>query len=121
MRLKHNKKRNTAFVYEALVRELTTSVVKNDKNKQTKVFTIMKEHFHSGTELHKELDLYKTLYETKEMDKRLAEKIVYEAKQRYSSLNKGLLFREQSALINKINKTGSTILSKTLSEINFYL
>ena len=32
MRLKHNKKRNTAFVYEALVRELTESVVKNNKN-----------------------------------------------------------------------------------------
>ena len=31
---KHNKKRNTAFVYEALVRELTESVVKNNKNKQ---------------------------------------------------------------------------------------
>ena len=30
MRLKHNKKRNTAFVYEALVRELTESVVKNN-------------------------------------------------------------------------------------------
>ena len=37
MRLKHNKKRNTAFVYEALVRELTESVVKNNKNKQNKV------------------------------------------------------------------------------------
>ena len=27
MRLKHNKKRNTAFVYEALVRELTDAFV----------------------------------------------------------------------------------------------
>ena len=34
MRLKHNKKRNTAFVYEVLVRELTKSVVKNKKDKQ---------------------------------------------------------------------------------------
>ena len=34
MRLKHNKKRNTAFIYEALVRELTESVVKNNRNKK---------------------------------------------------------------------------------------
>ena len=32
MRLKHNKKRNTAFVYEALIRELTTSIIKKNKN-----------------------------------------------------------------------------------------
>ena len=45
MRLKHNKKRNIAFVYEALVRELTESVVKNNKNKQNKIVGIIKEHF----------------------------------------------------------------------------
>ena len=28
MKLKHNKKRNTAFVYEALVREVAKAVVK---------------------------------------------------------------------------------------------
>lgn len=110
MRLKHNKKRNTAFVYEALVRELTKSVVKNNKNKQIKIVSIMKEHFAKDTELSKELDLYKSVYETKDIEKRLAEKIVLEAKARYSNLDRTGVFREQSALINKINKT----LSKNL-------
>ena len=105
MRLKHNKKRNTAFVYEALIRELTKSVVKNNKNKQNKIVSIMKEHFAQGTELSKELDVYKSIYETKSIEKRTAEKIVTEAKQKYSGLNKGTIFKEQSALINKINKT----------------
>ena len=41
MRLKHNKKRNTAFVYEALVRELTESVVRNNKNKQNKKINLI--------------------------------------------------------------------------------
>ena len=41
MRLKHNKKRNTAFVYEALIRELTKSVVKNNKHKQNKIVSII--------------------------------------------------------------------------------
>lgn len=105
MRLKHNKKRNTAFVYEALVRELTKSIVKNNKNKQMKIVSIMKEHFAKGTELNKELDLYKSVYETKDIERNIAEKIVVEAKQRYSNLDKKAVFQEQSALINKINKT----------------
>jgi len=35
-KLRHNKKRNTAFLYEALVREVTKSVMgKSDKSKET--------------------------------------------------------------------------------------
>ena len=105
MRLKHNKKRNTAFVYEALIRELTSSIVKNNKNKQTKIVSIMKEHFKEGTELNKELSLYKSIYETKDIEKNLAEKIVTQVKEKYSELNKKAVFHEQSALISKINKT----------------
>ena len=105
MRLKHNKKRNTAFVYEALVRELTESVVKNNKNKQNKIVSIIKEHFSGSSALKEELNLYKTIYETREMDKNIAEKIVYQVKEKHDSLDKKKLFKEQSALINKINRT----------------
>jgi len=105
MRLKHNKKRNTAFVYEALIRELTKSVIKNNKNKQNKIVSIMKEHFSSESTLSQELELYKSIYETKEIEKRLAERIVVEAKQQYCNLDKKKIFKEQSALINKINRT----------------
>tara|TARA_R110001592_G_scaffold287355_1_gene556098 strand:+ start:4463 stop:5290 length:828 start_codon:yes stop_codon:yes gene_type:complete len=105
MRLKHNKKRNTAFVYEALVRELTESVVKNNKNKQNKIVSIIKEHFTGDSVLKEELELYKSIYETRDINKNTAEKIVVEVKDRYNSLDKRKLFQEQSALINKINKT----------------
>ena len=105
MRLKHNKKRNTAFVYEALVRELTESVVRNNKNKQNKIVSIIKEHFTSESVLKEELNLYKSIYETREVEKNTAEKIVYQVKERHETLDKKKLFQEQSALINKINKT----------------
>tara|TARA_Y100000114_G_scaffold132437_1_gene131191 strand:+ start:615 stop:1454 length:840 start_codon:yes stop_codon:yes gene_type:complete len=108
MRLKHNKKRNTAFVYEALVRELTESVVKNNKNKQNKIVSIIREHFAGDSMLKEELSLYKSIYETKELEKTTAEKIVVQVKQKHDSLDKKKLFQEQSALINKINKTLST-------------
>jgi len=104
MRLKHNKKRNTAFVYEALIRELTTSIIKKNRNKQNKIVSIIKEHFHSESSLNEELGLYRSIYETTEIDKNLAEKIVSEAKVCYSKLDKKKIFKEQSNLINKINR-----------------
>lgn len=105
MRLKHNKKRNTAFVYEALIRELTESVVRNNKNKQNKIVSIIRDHFGNKSALKEELDLYKSIYETRHIKKATAEKIVVEAKEKHSSLNKKEIFKEQTALINKINKT----------------
>jgi len=108
MRLKHNKKRNTAFVYEALVRELTESVVKNNKNKQNKIVSIIKEHFGGSSVLKEELELYKSIYETREIEKNLAEKIMYQVKEKHDGLDKKKLFQEQSALINKINRTLSS-------------
>ena len=104
MRLKHNKKRNTAFVYEALVRELTESVVRNNKNKQNKIVSIIKEHFTSDSLLKRELDLYKSIYETRHIKKNLAEKIVVQVKEKHESLDKKKLFQEQSTLISKINR-----------------
>jgi len=105
MRLKHNKKRNTAFVYEALVRELTESVVKNNKNKQNKIVSIIKEYFTGSSTLREELDLYKSIYETRDIEKTTAEKIMYQVKEKHEELDKKRLFQEQSALINKINRT----------------
>lgn len=105
MRLKHNKKRNTAFIYEALVRELTESVVKNNKNKQNKIVSIIKEHFGNNSLLKEELELYRTIYETRDLEKTTAEKIVVQVKEKHDSLDKRKLFLEQSALINKINRT----------------
>ena len=108
MRLKHNKKRNTAFLYEALVRELTESVVKNNKNKQNKIVSIIKDHFNTDSVLKEELELYKSIYETRHIEKTTAEKIVYQVKEKHDSLDKKKLFQEQSALINKISRTLST-------------
>ena len=105
MRLRHNKKRNTAFVYEALVRELTKSIIKNNTFKRNKIVQVMKEHFKKDSSLLEELEIYKSLYETSELDAVTAEKLMIEAKLAYSKLDKKKLFIEQSALIKKINKS----------------
>ena len=65
MKLKHNKKRNTAFLFESLVREMTKAVINKDMDRKQKVLAIIKEHFQKGSELSKELEIYKSVLDTK--------------------------------------------------------
>ena len=44
--MKHNKKRNTAFLYECLIKELTKAIVREDKKRQTFTKNILREFFH---------------------------------------------------------------------------
>ena len=104
MKLKHNKKRNTAFVYEALVREMTKAVVKKDDKRRILIIKIMKEHFVNDGILAKELQLYKALEETKGLDIYTAERLIKEARIDYYKLNKDDIFESQTRLINIINK-----------------
>lgn len=103
-KMKHNKKRNTAFLYEALVKELTKSVVKKQAGRKRSIVSILKEHFSKGTILHSELTLYKGIHETRKMERKIAEKLLFESKIEYESLSKQEIFNEQSKVINKINK-----------------
>ena len=107
-KIRHNKKRNTAFLYEVLVRELTKSIVNNNDDRKNTILRIVKEHFAAGTALKKELQLYRDLYESDSLHPFVCEKLIYEIKVAHSSLDKKQIFNEQTALINKINK----ILSK---------
>ena len=42
--MKHNKKRNTAFLYECLVKELTKAIVRNDNDLKSKITEVIKEN-----------------------------------------------------------------------------
>tara|TARA_R100000008_G_scaffold85680_1_gene76287 strand:+ start:1784 stop:2623 length:840 start_codon:yes stop_codon:yes gene_type:complete len=102
---KHNKRRNTAFIFEALVRELTKTVINKDDSLKNKIVKVIKEHFKNDTELNKELELYKALRNTYDLKHESAEKLVAEAKKEYNRLNQDKIFNEQSSLIKRINKT----------------
>jgi hypothetical protein len=104
MKVKHNKKRNTAFLFETLVRELTRAVIRKDINTKNDVTSILKEHFAAGTVLHKELNLYRSLYETKNLPRGTAERLLSEVKSQYSLLEKKNIFSEQGNVIRKMNK-----------------
>jgi len=116
MKTKHNKKRNTAFLYEALVRELTKSIVGHNKEKTQQIKDIFKEHFSTDSELLKELNCYRALSETdrsEPLDHYTAEKMIFSAKKEHESLNLKTIFKEQSQVIKKINTQLSTQVFKT--------
>lgn len=104
MKNKHNKKRNTAFLYEIIVRGITNSIL--EKNEQNKNFLIKvcKTFFSKDSILKKELELYKTINESYELSENLAEKLLNEAKNEYNNLNKRNIFDQQTKLINVLNK-----------------
>ena len=113
MKLRHNKKRNTAFIFEALVRELTKCVVDRQAEKKEKVVALIKEHFRGSSLLAEELKLYKVLTENKGLgevgiDFNAAHRVLQETKGQYNKLDKEEIFVEQSHLIKTINR----ILSK---------
>ena len=101
---RHNKKRNTAFLYEALVREIAKSVISKEPQRNDVITSLIKEHFIQGAEMTKELELYRALAATKNLDSYTAEKLIQEAKLAYKKIDKKKLFIEQSRLISKINR-----------------
>ena len=101
--MKHNKKRNTAFLYESLVKEMTKAAIQSDEQAKGAIALILKEHFHVSSILHRELSLYKTLCEVRNVERRTAEKILQEVKRVYHTLGETDIFDEQSQVIKKIN------------------
>ena len=102
MKNKHNKKRNTAFLYEVLVKELTKAIVAKDSSKKVEIAKALKTYFGKSTLMYEELKIYKSLMEDG-LSKELSEKIVTEAKSCKEKLDRKSLFNEQTKLISYIN------------------
>ena len=105
MKMKHNKKRNTAFLYESLIKELTRSIVKKDNTQRKKIIEIIKKYFYKNSPLKKELNLYNTLMETKSLNKEYNLRLMYEVKKDHNRLDQKQLFNLQTKLIKEINES----------------
>ena len=104
MKTRHNKKRNTAFLFETLVRELTRATIRKDETARDTATAILKEHFSSSSILGRELGLYRTLYETRGITQNTAERMLTEVKAQHSKLNKDEVYSAQGKVINRVNK-----------------
>ena len=116
IKLKHNKRRNTAFLFEALVKELTKAAINSNEKKKKEITGVLKEFFQKGTILSNELELYKTLYETRNIAEKDAQKIFNEVRRAYSGLSHPHIFQAQSQLISQVNKrVGPQVFSNFVS------
>jgi hypothetical protein len=103
-KFKHNKKRNSAFLYETLIQELTKAVFEKNVERQQTILSMVKESFSKNTLMYKELKLYESLTKTKNVDELTAEKIINETKKQHSSIDQKDLIKEQNSLSRKISK-----------------
>lgn len=104
MKVKHNKKRNTAFVFEALVREATAAILKKEDDRKNKVISVIKKHFYDGSILKRDLECYRSLYENQDLDKETSEKIFKEVRMQKHLIDSQGLFKQQTELIHDVNK-----------------
>ncbi len=104
MKFKHNKKKNSAFLYEVLILELAKTINKKDFNKRKAILETLKTYFSKNTLIGKELKIYKSIASTKNVDNLISEKILNEAKREYFLLDKEKLVNEQNKLTLKIKE-----------------
>tara|TARA_R100000231_G_scaffold77378_1_gene59929 strand:+ start:326 stop:1132 length:807 start_codon:yes stop_codon:yes gene_type:complete len=101
--MKHNKKRNTAFLYECLIKEMTKAIVRKDETTKQVVVEILKNNFSSGSALYKDLQMYKQLLETKELDEKFGQRFITEVKKDWEALDRKEIFNAQTNLIKEFN------------------
>ena len=106
--MKHNKKRNTAFLYECLIKEMTKAIVRKDEKTKQTVVEILKNNFSKGTPLYEDLQHYKQLLNTKELEEDFAVRFMAEVKKDWNELDRKQVFNSQTQLIKQINESIST-------------
>jgi len=103
-KFKHNKKRNSAFLYEVLIQELTKAVLQKNQDLQNKTTALIKESFGGNSNLYLELKLYRAITNTEGVGVITAEKIINEVKVRHKDIDKKKLLSEQNKLIRQMKK-----------------
>jgi len=102
--MKHNKKRNTAFLYECLIKEMTKAVVRGELQKKQQIIETLKRYFSKGKPLYNDLQLYKQLMEPQKLEESLGLRYMKEVKEDWESLDRKQIFNEQTNLIKEFNQ-----------------
>ena len=103
-KLRHNKKRNTLFLFEELIQEMTKCITVKDEQRKQEALLIIREFFCEGSELKKEKDLLSNVVYSENMTPRSVENLIFHTKEEYVKLNSEFIFEQQSKLIKRINK-----------------
>lgn len=102
MSIKHNKIKNTGILFELLVRKVASDVL--DGKSDSFAVKLMREHFHSKSELGKELILYRSFFNSKKLSETKAFNMMDLVLQRRAKLNEKLLNAQKFLLIKEIKQ-----------------
>ncbi len=103
-KIKHNKKRNVYFLFEALIRFILKGILKEDKDSCLKAKKILLKNFKNGSLLKQEKDIYESFIKFSSDNEEDRRKVLEECKSLYRSMDRNQLFLEQSRLLEDINK-----------------
>jgi hypothetical protein len=102
-KLKHNKKRNTGLLYEFFTRYIGKAILENRDGDIQKAKTLLKKHFNRGTDLYKELKLFKALTESHVSNRDQAMHLINRVREIVKSQSQARLDLEKTSLIHEIN------------------
>lgn len=100
-KLKHSKYRNTAILFEILVRKLTSETLTSDKSL---AIDIIKKYFGKNTELAKEMRLYNAMLKEQFKSEAQALEYIRSLKEAYNKLNKSTLKRQRYNLVKELSE-----------------
>lgn len=98
MAIKHSKYRNTGILFELLVRQTTSDLIKNQDSKAVK---ILKKYF-TNTELGKEYSLYSTFSSSPKLSESKAEILISTIVEQYKKLDHEKISKLKYNLIKEI-------------------
>lgn len=102
MNIKHNKIKNTGILFELLVRKISADVLEGKTDSfATKV---LREHFHSKSELGKELQLYRSFFGRKDLSENKAFNMLDLILERRKKLNEKILNTQKYNLIKELKE-----------------
>ena len=77
----HNKKKNTALLFEFLTYEISDALVKEDNKRSESALRILKKYFKKNTELFKEYRIARALLSMRDVSEKSADTILIEARE----------------------------------------
>ena len=120
MSKKHNKKRNSLIVYEAVVADIAASLLKEDKQRQAKAVALIKKHFNKKSELHKEFRILNSMRKTHVTQASVASSILSEAKSAIRRLDHNKIEAEKTKLIHDVNSIlGESTFDNNITDYKF--
>lgn len=122
MALKHNKKRNIGLLNEFFARYMASAIIERRDEHLAQAKQVFIKHFQKGTDLHKELKMFSSLFQTRLQSREAASSLIEQVKQVCKLQSQSKIDLEKTALVHEINQTlgGPSFFAQNIPEYRDY-